>query len=118
MSTAPRGNHFDREYLSKEPPITPTSTTTDYVRAYNWYNYSYTSEDAKTFTLAYLKKIKYDPDAIKALSGVEHWRFGNIGWNTYSLWRGRSTALIRLPRLILIPQLWHEKDRLLFCRYM
>jgi hypothetical protein len=53
----------------------------DISKAYNWYNYFYSSEEAKNFTLGYLKQIKYNKDTLKRLSQAENWRFNSVGWN-------------------------------------
>lgn len=76
-----RGKFLDEKYLGPEPDLEEGCTQLDLAKAYNWYNYFYTSEEAKGFTLTYLKQIKHNKDVIKRLSQAENWRFNTVGWN-------------------------------------
>lgn len=76
-----RGQFVDEKYLGPEPEITEASSSMDLLRAYNWFNYFYQADDAKEFTLSYLKSISYKKDIIKKIQQVESFRLLNIGWN-------------------------------------
>ena len=85
-----RGKFADERYMGTEPTVTALSDEMDMAKAYNWYNYFYTSEDAKNFTLSYLKSIKYDRDIIHRLAQVKAIDLHNIGWNCRMLQNGSS----------------------------
>jgi hypothetical protein len=76
-----RGKFADEKYLGPEPEVNENSTQSELALAYNWFNYFYTSEDAKNFTISYLKSIKYDKDTIRKLTQVKAIDLHNIGWN-------------------------------------
>ena len=50
-----RPKFADEKYLGTEPEVNENSTQIELARAYNWFNYFYTSDDAKAFTISYLK---------------------------------------------------------------
>jgi hypothetical protein len=88
-STAVRRPKFtDEKYLGPEPSVTENATQTEMGLAYNWFNYFYTSDDAKSFTISYLKSIKYDKDIIRKLASVKAIELHNIGWNCRLLANG------------------------------
>ena len=89
-ATVRRPKFADEKYLGSEPVLKADSTLTDQIRAYNWYNYFYSSEDAKSFTLSYLKSIKYDKSIIQKLSKVKPLDLHNIGWNCRLLANGST----------------------------
>lgn len=90
-STAVRRSKFaDEKYLGPEPTIDENSTQTELGLAYNWYNYFYTSEDAKSFTISYLKSIKYDKSIIRKLASVKAIELHNVGWNCRLLATGST----------------------------
>ena len=100
-----RGKFADEKYLGAEPTVTENSTESEMAQAYNWFNYFYTSDDAKAFTISYLKSIKYDKDIITRLHQVKSIDTHNIGWNCRLLQNGST-----LP-----PGLWDKiEDRLSF----
>jgi len=76
-----RGKFSDEKYLGTEPDLRGTPSNTDIINAYNWYNYFYSSDDAKEFVIAYLKEIKYDRNTIKRLHSVDASQFNTLGWN-------------------------------------
>jgi hypothetical protein len=76
-----RPKFADEKYLGPEPTVTEESTQSDLARAYNWFNYFYSSDDAKSFTISYLKSIKYDKSVIQKLASVKAFELHNIGWN-------------------------------------
>jgi hypothetical protein len=77
----PRGKFADEKYMGSEPRVTSLSSESDMAMAYNWFNYFYTSDDAKAFTISYLKSIKYDKHVIAKLGAVKSIDLHNIGWN-------------------------------------
>ena len=74
-----RGKFADEKYMGAEPTVDENSTQMDLAHAYNWYNYFYTSEDAKAFTISYLRSIKYDRDTIHRLAQVKAIDLHNTG---------------------------------------
>ena len=85
-----RPKFADEKYLGAEPEVNENSTQTELARAYNWFNYFYTSDDAKAFTISYLKSIKYDKHVIDKLSSVKSIDLHNIGWNCRLLSTGSN----------------------------
>ena len=85
-----RPKFADEKYLGAEPEVNENSTQTELARAYNWFNYFYTSDDAKAFTISYLKSIKYDKHVIEKLSSVKSIDLHNIGWNCRLLHTGNT----------------------------
>ena len=85
-----RPKFADEKYLGAEPEINENSTQSELARAYNWFNYFYTSDDAKAFTISYLKSIKYDKHIIGKLSSVKAIDLHNIGWNCRLLHTGNT----------------------------
>lgn len=97
-----RPKFADEKYLGPEPEVNENSTKADMARAYNWFNYFYTSEDAKNFTISYLKSIKYDKDTVRKLSQVKAIDLHNIGWNCRLL----ATSNSELP-----PGVWDAIEK-------
>ena len=89
-ATVKRSKFADEKYLGAEPIVTEDSTQSELTRAYNWFNYFYTSDDAKTFTISYLKSIKYDKHIIEKLGAVKSVELHNIGWNCRLLASGST----------------------------
>lgn len=89
-ATVRRPKFADEKYLGPEPTVTEDATQGDLARAYTWFNYFYGSEDAKNFTISYLKYIKYDKDSITKLSKVNAIDLHNIGWNCRLLHNGSN----------------------------
>jgi hypothetical protein len=85
-----RTKFADEKYLGPEPTVTEESTQIEMAHAYNWFNYFYSSEDAKGFTISYLKSIKYDKDSVRKLASVKAFELHNIGWNCRLLHSGNT----------------------------
>ena len=85
-----RPKFADEKYLGSEPTTTVNSTQCELIRAYSWFNYFYVSDDAKNFTISYLKSIKYDKDIIRKLGLVRAIDLHNVGWNCRLLHNGSS----------------------------
>ena len=88
-----RPKFADEKYLGAEPEVNENSTQSELTRAYNWFNYFYTSDDAKSFTISYLKSINYDKELIRRIDQVKCVELHNIGWNCRLLSTGSN-----LPR--------------------
>ena len=89
-STVKRPKFADEKYMGSEPSVTALSSESDMARAYNWFNYFYTSDDAKAFTISYLKSINYDKDVIRKLNQVKCVELHSIGWNCRLLHTGNT----------------------------
>jgi hypothetical protein len=85
-----RPKFADEKYLGPEPTVTEYSSQSELALAYSWFNYFYNSEDAKNFTISYLKSIKYDKDTIRKLASVKAIDLHNIGWNCRLLATGSN----------------------------
>lgn len=85
-----RGKFADEKYMGSEPEVHANSSQAELAQAYNWFNYFYTSDDAKSFTISYLKSIKYDKHVIDKLSSVKSIDLHNIGWNCRLLSTGSN----------------------------
>lgn len=85
-----RPKFADEKYMGSEPTVDENATQSDLIHAYNWFNYFYNSEDAKNFTISYLKHIKHNKDTIKKLSKVNAIHLHNIGWNCRLLHNGST----------------------------
>ena len=88
MKTRPK--FADEKYLGSEPTVTEDSTQAELAVAYNWFNYFYNSDDAKSFTISYLKSINYDKEIIRKISNVKSVELHSMGWNCRLLHTGSS----------------------------
>ena len=96
-----RPKFADEKYLGSEPTVTEDSTQAELAVAYNWFNYFYNSDDAKAFTISYLKSIKYDKELIRKISSIKSVELHNIGWNCRLAANGST-----LP-----PELWSSIEQ-------
>jgi hypothetical protein len=69
---------MDLKYVGNEPVLVEDSSEIDLARAFNWYNYVCTSDQAREFVVIYLKSIKYDRDSIKKVNKAK--MPNSIGW--------------------------------------
>ena len=83
-----RGKFLDEKYYGSEPDLSKSCTDKELGFAYNWYNHFYQFDDAKEFTLTYLRKIKADKNLIKNINKVKAYNLANIGWNCRILTNG------------------------------
>ena len=88
MKTRPK--FADEKYLGSEPTVTEDSTQAELAVAYNWFNYFYTSDDAKSFTISYLKSINYDKEIVRRISLIKSVELHSIGWNCRLLHTGST----------------------------
>ena len=93
---------IDRKYLGNEPKVAQNTSVSGMINAYNWFNYFYTSDEAKEFVLAYLKQKKMDKNLIKNISQVDSLKLMNIGWNCKLLMSGSQ-----LP-IDIESKMWHK----------
>jgi len=89
-ATVRRPKFADEKYLGPEPTVNEDASQSEMAKAYTWFNYFYNSEDAKNFTISYLKHIKYNKDTIRKLSKVNALNLHNIGWNSRLLHNGST----------------------------
>ena len=85
-----RGISIDAKYHGEEPVITNKSSDIEVIRAYNWFNYFHSADDAKKFVIDYLKGKKIDRETIKKINDIEPQKLLNIGWNCRILSKGGS----------------------------
>lgn len=107
VATKARGGKFaDESYLGPEPTLSENSTPSDEAKLYNWLNYFYTNDDAKSFVLSYLKQIKFDKHKLRKLSSVPAPLMRAVGWHCRVLAQGG-----KLPPH-LDTALWLKLDKL------
>lgn len=87
-----RGKFLDEKHLGPEPVLVGDITESDLGRAYNWFNYFYTNDDAKEFAITYLKHIKYDRKKLKLVNQVSAQKLRNIGWNSRIAMNGSEVS--------------------------
>lgn len=77
-----RGKFVDEKYLGPEPDLSGRiPTVTELSSAYNWYNYFYSNDDAKSFVLDYFKTHhKSDKDLIRDINNCPSYNLRNLGW--------------------------------------
>lgn len=83
-----RTQFADEKYLGPEPDLSEGCTQIELVRAYNWYNYFYSSDDAKGFVITYLKSQKANKDIIRRIGRVDANKLVNAGWSCRILTNG------------------------------
>lgn len=81
---------LDQQHAGATPNITSTSPNIEIIRAYNWYNYAFDYDDAKSFVLAYLKHKKIAKTTIRKVQQIKAYDLQNIGWNCHILLNGGS----------------------------
>lgn len=101
-----RGKFTDEKYTGPEPILTEDSTSMDEARFYNWYNYYYSNEDAKSFAIAYLKLIKFNKTKIKIISQAPADKLRHVGF----LCRGLTQGSV-LPKK-LQDTLWQKVEKI------
>lgn len=105
---------IDNQFHGDEPTLTTTSTESEIIRAWNWFNYYHDADDAKGFVLSYLKTLK-KKDLVKRLSKVDAHKVRTIGWNCRILANGGSLP-VELEKSMwskleaLAPKIEEEED--------
>ena len=87
-----RGKFLDEKYLGSEPVLVDVTVDTNLGGAYNWFNYFYSTDDAKEFALAYLKHIKYDKKKLKLVGQISAQDLRNIGWHCRLFMNGSKVS--------------------------
>lgn len=87
-----RPKFADERWTGPEPQENVTITDggdTEYVKALNWYNYYYDTDQAKTWILEYLKKNDYDANLIADIKSAPTMRtIDTVGWMAKLMLRG------------------------------
>ena len=79
---AVRGKFADEKYLGSEPDLRGDVSDAQVIQAYNWYNYFYDSDQAKTWVIEYLKEFhKSEKELIKNVSRIDSNHCRTSGWN-------------------------------------
>ena len=113
-----RRSAIDNKYAGEEPNITSSASTLDLIRAYNYYNYFYSSEDAKSFVLTFLKSRKVSKTSLKKAQQLRPIDVQNIGWNCRIMHNGgslpeetRTSSMGKLQKLIDAVSLCDEEEK-------
>jgi hypothetical protein len=76
-----RGKFADEKYLGPEPDLRGEVTNAQIAQAYNWYNYFYDSDQAKTWVVEYIKEFyKTDKELIKNVNRIDANHCRTCGW--------------------------------------
>ena len=82
---------FDQAKYGDEPIIIGAGTETQFIEAFNWYNYFYDSAQAKKWLLEYLKKTNRSKDLIENIRSAPDWRtVTTAGWVARMLMNGTT----------------------------
>lgn len=88
----------DEKFMGPEPTLSEGSTESDLGRAFNWYNYCCDNDQAKEFIVEYMKRNKFDKDAIKKIGRAKI--NSSTGWMARIVNNGGSLPEGYLQRLI------------------
>ena len=78
---AVRGKFADEKYLGSEPDLRGDVSNAQIGQAYNWYNYFYDADQAKSWVIDYLKEFhKQDKDLIKNANRIDANYCRTSGW--------------------------------------
>lgn len=110
-------SNIDEKYFGSEPILSSDNQSIDFINFYNWHNYFHTTDDAKSFVIGYLKKIKADKDLIKKVTKVDPDKLRITGWHCRNLLLGGSLPkglendiMIRVNLLVKDINLSHETE--------
>lgn len=79
---AVRGKFADEKYLGVEPDLRDEVTNAQVINAYNWYNYFYDGDQAKSWIIEYLKEFyKTEKELIKNVNRIDANYCRTSGWN-------------------------------------
>jgi hypothetical protein len=77
-----RGKFSDEKYLGTEPDLRGDVTNVQVINAYNWYNYFYDGDQAKSWIIEYLKEFyKTEKELIKNVNRIDANYCRTSGWN-------------------------------------
>jgi hypothetical protein len=112
-----RQSAIEEKYIGSEPQINSDSSSLDIIKAYNYYQYYYTAEDAKSFVIAFLKSRKVPKTTINKAKQLRPSDIINIGWNCRIMSNGgslpeeiRSSSMTKLQKFIDAIELEKEED--------
>lgn len=78
---AVRGKFADEKYLGSEPDLRGEVSNAQITQAYNWYNYFYDADQAKTWVIEYLKEFhKTEKELIKNANRIDPNNCRTSGW--------------------------------------
>lgn len=69
---------LDVKHVGNEPVLVEGCTEVDLAKAFNWYNYVCSTDQAKEFVVTYLKSIKHDRNEIKKVNKAK--MPNSVGW--------------------------------------
>lgn len=79
---AVRGKFSDEKYLGSEPDLRGEVSNAQIINAYNWYNYFYDGDQAKSWIIEYLKEFyKTEKELIKNVNRIDSNYCRTSGWN-------------------------------------
>jgi hypothetical protein len=79
---AVRGKFADEKYLGSEPDLRGKVSNAQIINAYNWYNYFYDGDQAKSWIIEYLKEFyKTEKELIKNVNRIDANYCRTSGWN-------------------------------------
>ena len=79
---AVRGKFADEKYLGVEPDLRGEVSNAQVINAYNWYNYFYDGDQAKSWIIEYLKEFyKTEKELIKNVNRIDANYCRTSGWN-------------------------------------
>ena len=88
---AVRGKFADEKYLGVEPDLRGEVSNAQVINAYNWYNYFYDGDQAKSWIIEYLKEFyKTEKELIKNVNRIDSNYCRTSGWNCRILLLGGS----------------------------
>ena len=88
---AVRGKFADEKYLGAEPDLRGEVSNAQVINAYNWYNYFYDGDQAKSWIIEYLKEFyKTEKELIKNVNRIDSNYCRTSGWNCRILLLGGS----------------------------
>ena len=77
-----RGKFSDEKYLGTEPDLRGEVSNAQVINAYNWYNYFYDGDQAKSWIIEYLKEFyKTEKELIKNVNRIDANYCRTSGWN-------------------------------------
>jgi hypothetical protein len=78
---AVRGKFADEKYLGSEPDLRGKVSNAQIINAYNWYNYFYDGDQAKSWIIEYLKEFyKTEKELIKNVNRIDSIHCRTSGW--------------------------------------
>lgn len=69
---------LDVKHVGNEPVLVEGSSEVDLAKAFNWYNYVCSPDQAKEFVVTYLKTVKYDRNGLKKINKAKI--PNTVGW--------------------------------------